>query len=255
MYTTILSLLFGATLALPNGVKSSSSSSSTYTSICQSGKYNSLEQNARVSPGQTPIPSIIARLHTKLTKHQFDNDQNAIPLAPDAPIDLYLDLYYNGMALDQITLGPNSIGVEPQSPPNVATFANGEAVTILQGQPKITTVYADSTVVAFDFHSFYFGIVLGSENSAASTPMSGSVTVTGIDTNGKTVAVQTFAFVANGLQQQMVKAVLGPQFSCLRDAVFEINGPAGLLGATGNATLAVLADNFESTVYGYGFGN
>jgi len=131
----------------------------------------------------------------------------------------------------------------------------GDAVTILQGQPEITTVYSDSTVVAFDFHSFYFGIVLGDQNAVASAPMSGRVTVTGIDTNGKTVAVQTFALIANGLQQQMVKAVSGPQFSCLRDAVFVINGPAGLLGATGNATLAVLADNFETTVYGSGFGN
>lgn len=196
------------------------------------------------------------RSYTKLTKLQFDNDPNAIPLLPNAAIDLYLDLYYNGMSLNQQTLPNNDIGVLAQSAPNTAAFANGDDVTLLQGQPKITTVYSDSTIVAFDFHSFYFGILLGTENEVASAPMSGSVTVTGIDTNGRTVATQTFAFVANGLQQQMVKAVLGPQFSCLRDAVFVLNGPAGgLLSVTGNATLAVTMDNVETTVYGSGFGN
>jgi len=86
-------------------------------SICQSGKYNSLEQNARVSPANntnTYHHRSLDRSHTKLTKFQFDNDPNAIPVAPDAPIDLYLDLYYNGMSLDQQTLPADGTGITSQ---------------------------------------------------------------------------------------------------------------------------------------------
>lgn len=255
MYTAaIISLLLGTALALPNGYTASSKSTTSVTSkatynACQAGKYNALNQDARVSPRSFQDLLVADRTW------QFENDNAAIPLVAAEPIDEYLDLYFNGMTLLSITLGPNAVGVIPQSPDNVAAFGVQQAATVLQGQPALTSVYDDSTIFAFDFHDFFFGLVLADENAVVSAPESGSVTVTGIDTTGRTVATQTFEFVANGLQQQMIHAVLGPEFSCLRDAVFQVNGPGGLTGVAGNATLAALSDNYNYTVYGAGFVN
>jgi len=153
------------------------------------------------------------------------------------------------MGLD-ITAGSQNIGIVPRSPPNTAAFAVGDPATLEQGQPAMTTVYDDSTVFAFDLHSFFFGFVTGLEASFAGLPVSGSLTVTGIDTTGRTVGSQTIEFVGQGLlQQQMIQAVLGPEFSCLRQAVFQINGPAdGLTSATGNATIAASTDDYQYTV-------
>lgn len=243
MYTTsLVSILLGTALALPSAI-----SKPTYNA-CQSGKYKVLQQIARVS-----LLPLFHKIQDALTdtKSQFDNDPNGVPATAAASINLYLDIFWNGMGLD-MTAGSQNIGIVPRSPPNTAAFAVGDPATLEQGQPAMTTVYADSTIFAFDLHSFFFGLVTGLEASFVGVPVSGSLTVTGIDTTGRTVGTQTFEFVAQGLQQQMIQAVLGPEFSCLRQAVFQINGPAGgLTSATGNATIAASTDDYQYTVYGY----
>lgn len=151
------------------------------------------------------------------------------------------------MGTVDITL--TTVGVVAQSAPDVVAFGPLIAATILQGTPALTTVYTDSTIAFFDFSYFYFGCVLASQNNEASVPQSCNVIVTGLDTNGNTVASQTFNFVANGLQQQMIQATLDSGFVNLQMATFEVLGTGAV---PSNATLAVLADNFDYTVYSIG---
>ena len=155
---------------------------------------------------------------------------------------------YNGMALDTDVIANTALpGVVPQSPPNVAAFGGSNAVTLLQGTPALTTVYADSTISFLDFHYFYFGCVLADKNGLASAPQSCTLTVRGRDTNGNVVATQQFSFTQNGLQQQMIKATLNSAFVRLQSAEFEVE-PVGAL-AVSNATVDAIADNFSYTVY------
>jgi len=73
----------------------------------------------------------------------------------------------------------------------------------------MNTVCADSTIFALDLHDFFFGLVTGLEASFTGLPVSGSLTVTGVDIAGRTVGSQTFELVGQGLQEQMIEAVLG----------------------------------------------
>lgn len=109
-------------------------------------------------------------------------------------IDLYNDIYWNGMSLATLITGRDEIGVVPNSPPNAASFGVTDVTTIEQGRPSMTVVYDDSTVMAFDLDSFYFGIDLAAENDLADPPQSGNVTVTGISVDGSTVVSAFYCF-------------------------------------------------------------
>ena len=106
----------------------------------------------------------------------------------------------------------------------------------------MTTVYPDTTVVFFDLFSFYFGCVIGLEQSEASVLVSRTVAATCVNPAGQTVATQSFPFVSNGgLVQNMVEAK-----------------PSGFLGcqlisfsttSAGGATTATVMNTVSYTVY------
>lgn len=131
-------------------------------------------------------------------------------------------------------------GLIPNSPPNCAAFAPGDDATTLQGTPEMTAVYDDSTISNFTLSSFFWGCVLGTEESLAADPMSCTIILTGFTSAGKQIARQAFLFVANGLEQQMIEAhPVG--FTQVQYITFVIQAP--------NSTLAALIDSVVYTLF------
>ena len=136
---------------------------------------------------------------------------------------------------------PQSIkGIIPAT--STLAYAAADLVTEEQGTPEITTVYTDTTVVLFDLFSFYFGCVIGLEQSEASVLVSCTVAATCVNPAGQTVATQSFSFVSNGgLVQNMVEAkpsgFLGCQFVSFNTT------------SAGGATTATVMDTVSYTVY------
>lgn len=106
MYTPLT-----AALALASTVSATAISST---------KWYSLRQVARVSRATE------AELrHTILTNPQFDNDIS-VPLTGAAPINEYLDIFWNGMSLvNTVSVAGANPGVAPNSPPNYAAYSVG----------------------------------------------------------------------------------------------------------------------------------
>ena len=131
-------------------------------------------------------------------------------------------------------------GLIPNSPPNCAAFAPWDTAGTLQGTPEMTAVYDDSTISNFTLSSFFYGCVLGTEESEAAVPMSCTITLTGFSSSGKQIAQQNFRFVANGLEQQMIEAYpMG--FTQVQFITFIIQAP--------NATTAALIDTVQYTLF------
>ena len=104
----------------------------------------------------------------------------------------------------------------------------------------MTAVYDVSTISNFTLGSFFYGCVLGSEESVASTPMSCTIILTDFSSSGRQVARQKFAFLANGLEQQMIE-VHPVGFTQVQYVTFVIQDL--------NATLAALIDSVSYTVF------
>lgn len=172
---------------------------------------------------------------------QFDNDPG-VPVLAVGPINIYLDILWKGMSLVETSASNTQDlpGVIPNSPPNCAAFGTGDTATALQGTPEMTAVYDDSTISNFTLGSFFYGCVLGSEESLAGDPMSCTISLAGFNSGGKRVASQDFSFVADGLEQQMIEAhPVG--FTQVQYVTFSIQAP--------NATLAALIDSVIYTVF------
>ena len=75
--------------------------------------------------------------------------------------------------------GSTSVGVTPNSPPNLAAYSATDLATVQQGQPAMVTNYADSTVDHFDLFSFYYGCSSSTQGSAAALPAACVITVKG----------------------------------------------------------------------------
>lgn len=143
--------------------------------------------------------------------------------------------------------GAPATGVLPQSPPNQIASGPLTPATLLQGTPALTTVYQDTTIDRFDFFSFFYGCVLATQETVAGAPEPCTVTVTGLDKNGRQVAQQSFDFVANALSEQMNKATL-VGFTGLQTATFSVTSKAlGTLPE--NARVALVGDTFNYTVF------
>ena len=176
-----------------------------------------------------------------MSTSQFDNDAGT-PLVAVGPINEYLDIFWKGMSLVETTSSStkNLPGLVPNSPENCAAFGPGDVATILQGTPEMTAVYEDSTISNFTLGSFFWGCVLGSEESVASDPMSCTITLTGFSSAGKQIARQSFSFMADGLEQQMIEAKpVG--FTQVQYITFNIQAP--------NTTLATLIDSVVYTLF------
>lgn len=131
-------------------------------------------------------------------------------------------------------------GVIPNSPPNCAAFASGDTATTSQGVPEMTAVYDDSTISNFTLGSFFYGCVLGTEESLTAAPRSCTITLTGFNSGGKQIARQDFPFVADGLEQQMIEGhPVG--FTQAQYITFVIQAP--------NSTLVALIDSVSYTLF------
>lgn len=152
---------------------------------------------------------------------QFEND-GGIPRSGGKPINTYRDILWKGMSLAETkaSLAKEAPGLVPNSPPNYASFSLTDKVTIKQGTSQMTTVYPDTNVAFFNLYSFYYGCASKSEDSEDSEdpedppaesadplPASCKITITGFNSTGEQVSEQSFAFEADGQQQQMPKAV------------------------------------------------
>ena len=169
------------------------------------------------NPAPTGIPQlarvwIASRIdrqyqHADCATPQFDNDPG-LPAVGITPTNVYLDIFWKGMSLAETEAStvPDLPSLIPNSPPNFAAFSPKNAATMLQGTPEMTTVYDDSTVTSLTLHSFFYGCSLGTEQSLVSVPLSCNITITGFSSSGNQTAQQIFAFVADGLEQQMVQA-------------------------------------------------
>lgn len=69
--------------------------------------------------------------------------------------------------------------VEPNSPDNYAAYSKLDVATVAQGQPSMTTTYADSTIDRFDLKSVYYGCALGTQESVLGVPQSCVVSIKG----------------------------------------------------------------------------
>jgi hypothetical protein len=160
-----------------------------------------------------------------LTHFQFETAPG-LPALAVAPINLYLDIFWNGMSLVE-TINPLVTGVVANSPLNYAAFSTLDVATVQQGQPAMTVNYADSTVDHFDLKSFYYGCALGSEASVAGVPLPCMITVRGYsDYNGEDlVATQNFDYKVGflQLQTQMQKAVLSSGFKGVKKVEFDVS--------------------------------
>lgn len=174
---------------------------------------------------------------------RFENDANGVPLVAVAPINLYLDIFWQGMSLTMTTAASALSGIVVNSPLNCAAYGAGDTATITQGTPSMTVNYADSTIDHFDLKSFYFACAVGAEASAAGAPLACKVTVTGKAKDGSVKAKQSFSFAPTGLSANQVQAVLSKDFVSLYTAEFSTD-----TGATTTAS-ATLIDTVSYTVY------
>jgi hypothetical protein len=62
-----------------------------------------------------PVPASDAGFTVLPQLARFDNDDGLV-LVPDAPVNVYLDIFWQGMSL--MTQGLDAVGVEPNSPSN-----------------------------------------------------------------------------------------------------------------------------------------
>ena len=130
-------------------------------------------------------------------------------------------------------------GVVPNSPSNCASVGPGLTAT-LQGTAEMSAVYDDATISNFTLESFFFGCILGTEESETSEPMSCTITLTGFSSSGKKIAQQDFPFVADGVQQQMIEAY--PKgFTQVQYITFVIQAP--------NTTIVALIDSVSYNVF------
>ena len=116
---------------------------------------------------------------------QFDNDPG-LPAVAAVPINIYLDILWRDMAL-VVTSFPTAEalpGVVPNSPPNCASIGPGSTAT-LQGTAEMSADYDDSTISNFTLGSFFYGCILGTEESETSTPTSCTLTLIGFSSSGK----------------------------------------------------------------------
>ena len=171
---------------------------------------------------------------------QFE-DNVGISREDGTPIGIEMDIYWKGMSLarSEASIAKNHRGLVPNSPPNYASFSSTDEVTEQQGTPQMTTLYDDSTVGSFNLHSFFYGCASKSDDPE---PQSCDITVTGFNSKNVQVKQQTFAFEADGTQQQMPQAVT-EGFDGLKFVRFE-------LGPPDNNDTAAYIDTVDYEVFG-----
>ncbi|KAF1940030.1 hypothetical protein EJ02DRAFT_495882 [Clathrospora elynae] len=173
---------------------------------------------------------------------RFD-DLTGVPGGPITPIGVYEDIFWEGMSLVN-TLGLQATqGLTPNSPNNYATYSEYDSVTVEQGTPAaMMTKYKDSIIDHFDLHSFYYGCVVASQETAVALPTTCTVTITGYyDEESEIALQQNFIFVVGSqTTTQMIKANVDDRFIGLKRVEFDV---------TNSGRTAALIDTVRYTVY------
>ena len=135
-------------------------------------------------------------------------------------------------------------GVAPNTPQNAAAFsANTE---LLDGQTLVTSNFINSVVASFTPHTFFYGCVVATEETAAGVAQSCTITATGFAPGGAQVASQDFVFAAGPattLVQPMVQGTFGPAFANVQTVRF------ALTSALSDVLVAGLIDTVTATLY------
>ncbi|KAF2818889.1 hypothetical protein CC86DRAFT_151947 [Ophiobolus disseminans] len=174
---------------------------------------------------------------------RFEN-ADGLPLVAASPINIYLDIFWQGMSLVQTGGLQNIAIVKPNSPSNYAAYSALDVATVAQGQPSMTVTYADSTIDRFDLHSFFYGCALGTQVSVLGVPQSCTISIKGYkdELARELVAEQSFSFTVAALQTnaQMVKASVSSKFKDLKRVNFFVSN---------DITTAALIDTVSYKVY------
>lgn len=181
------------------------------TTTCPPSSHDCVEQIATVSISDHPNSDS----KWWSISLQFEGYPKALPVAAGSPVGIYLDVEYPGMVVAAAPLDTVS-GVKPESPDNYVAYTAAGTATILEGQPAMTIVFSDSTFDYLALKSFYFGCVVGLENSEVALLTGCSVTIECIDSQQKSVAKQSFDFKLTGAAvQDMVQAKVCWQLSVI----------------------------------------
>ena len=213
---------------------------------------------AAALPNKSPITYYSAFLQLA----RFDNLSG--PPVAIKEIGQYLDIDFKGIFLIPTLNLPGHPGVPPNTPSNMAGFTLVNPVSLLKGPPAMSVNYPDSTVDFFDLESFWYGCVLPTQETVASSPISCDITVTGFsDIAGEQqVCKQTFQFRVDGLVSSLIGGTpVGDQLVTVSKPMLKANLNAGFRGvrkvvfAVADRSLlpslltVALLDTVEYTVY------
>ncbi|GAB7344153.1 hypothetical protein MBLNU457_2048t1 [Dothideomycetes sp. NU457] len=161
-----------------------------------------------------------------------------LPVALTGSLGPYDNLYYQNLQTLKPLVAP--AGVPPFSAPNAIYYQIEQE---LSGGPKIYADYDDSITDHFNFKSFYFGCVVATQEAAATTPVSCTITITGFRNNQQVVTQDaTFNVNIGTIEQNMEKVVL-QGFGDVDAVTFATAAATGTKGTT-----AVTIDNLEYDV-------
>lgn len=192
---------------------------------------------------------------------QFEDIPVKDPVASLQFINIYKDLFFQAFTL--VNAGTNGVisglplvggstggvtgtvpnivtGVKPHSPYRAGGFS--DVTQDAQGTASLTTIYEGSSPTKqFSLISFWWGVVVATQESVASVPQNAQLTVTGYDANDNSVS-QTFDYDLSSAIQQMRFAQLKAGFTNLKYAKFALETLA-----SGDAA-ATLLDDIKTTV-------
>ena len=186
-------------------------------------KYTSKAYNANVS-----LPTMPLDMCNVADNLQFD-DRAALPASLN-PVGTYNGLVCNGFNVAQMALVG---GVTRHTPPNAAAY--GVYGMVINGVP---TLSPSTSGANFDLHSFYYGCVVNTAQTAAGGPTACQITVTGY----KKLGSQTFSYnpKAGIKSATMNLATLNSWAKSLTSVQFS---------TAGNTLIGSVFDNFQYTVH------
>lgn len=171
--------------------------------------------------------------------YNFETVERGDPIIVSSEIKEYNLLYFTwNLAETDPDHDGNHLGSAPHTYPNAAVFSGN--TMLASGKPTITTNYTESTITEFDALSWYYGCVLPSTESAGSLPTNCTITATGLNAAGATIASQEFSFAKNGSVVQNMNYAAFKGFAGVSEIVFDVTNPS---------TTAAIVDNFIATLY------
>lgn len=229
----LISLAYAAPAPAPQGPDESSTDDSG-TQVVHNVRRSSSSSSSFI------ITNLSYSLASPLTRKQYE-DAPRLPLVPLSPADQYKGLHYEGfLYVDAGIDGALLTGVKPSSP---STIIASSAVSdlVAGGASRIDT--DGTTTTSFDFESFRFGCSVNPiAVSVVGVPQACTVSVTGYDADGESVANQQFSFVPTGLKSDMAYAELNDDF-------YELSAVEFTSTSELKPVVAALFDDLTFTLY------